>query len=101
VAGDARITAAAPAADHGALGGSASAAVADADVAWAIFAVAVDLVGDLIVHRDVVHLRDWQPHAVPSLGSAARDGDRHTNVMADDEPIRIGRIDPHVMVVGA
>ncbi len=64
-----------------------------------VLAVPVDVVRNLIVHVDVVHLRDGQLDPAPALATVRRD--RDPLVVADDHAARVHRVDPHVVVVSA
>src|SRR5262245_46503373 len=73
------------------------AAVAGAARRWPVLAVAVDVVRDLVVGGDVVHLRDRELDVMPAL--AAVDRKAQAVVVRDDHAIAVSRIDPHVVVV--
>ena len=62
-----------------------------------VLSVAVDVVWNLIVGRHVIHLRHWQLDLMPA--PAAVDREAQAVVVGDDEPVAVGRIDPHVVVV--
>ena len=62
-----------------------------------VLPVAVDVVGDLVVDRDVIHLRDRQLNLMPAAPAVDREAE--AVVVRDDEAVAVGRIDPHVVVV--
>src|SRR5262249_22322461 len=61
--------------------------------------VAVEVVGDLVIDRNVVHLPNWQRDAMEPAPVYRRD--EHPGIVGDDETVRIGRIDPDVVGVAA
>ena len=72
------------------LGGAAPGAV--------VLEAAVDIVGQIIVDIDVIKLRDWQIlNKAEGRALIARNAD--TAVVAEDQMIGIGRIDPHRVIV--
>ena len=64
-----------------------------------VLAIPVHPVGDPVVEVHVVHLGDRELGPIPGL--AAVDRDRHAPVVADDHPLGILRVDPHVVVIPA
>src|ERR1700736_2773603 len=60
-----------------------------------ILHVAVEVIGNLVIHGDVVHLADGQGDTVES--ATVDRVDDHPAVIRNDEAIRIGRIDPDVV----
>ena len=64
-----------------------------------VLLVAEHVVRNLVVDRDVVDLRVEQ--ALPVPGPAAVLRDREALVVRDDLPVRVGRIDPDVVMVAA
>ena len=64
---------------------AAEAAVARPAIRRAVLLVAEDVVRDLVVDGDVIHLRVGQPVAIP--GPAAIVRDREALVVADDHPV--------------
>src|SRR5262249_20138498 len=58
---------------------------------------AVHVVRNLVVGRDVIHLRHGQLDAVPALSPIHRQA--QPVVVRDDVAIAVGGIDPHVVVV--
>src|SRR5713226_8360238 len=61
--------------------------------------VAVEIVGDLVVYIDVVHLADRQRNTMEP--AAVNGGDVHAGVVGDYKAIGIGGIDPDVVSVAA
>src|SRR4051812_39801031 len=61
--------------------------------------VAVEVVGNLVVHIDVVHLPDGQSRAMKT--AAVNRGDVHAAIVGDDKAIGILRIDPDIVRVSA
>src|SRR5580704_6198746 len=64
-----------------------------------ILHVAVEVVGNLLVHSHVIHLPDGQSDAVKS--AAVHGGDDQACIVGDHETIGIGGIDPDVVRVAA
>ena len=75
------------------------AAVARAAVRRPVLLVRVDVVRNLVVDRHVIQLRVWQPLLQPRPPARLRD--RDPLVVADDHPVAVGRIDPHVVMIAA
>ena len=75
------------------------AAVAGPPVGGLVLLVAEDVVGDLVVHRHVIHLRVGEALAEPR--PAAVDGDGEALVVRDDHAVAVAGVDPHVVVVAA
>ena len=75
------------------------AAVAGTAKGGSVLPVAEHVVGDRVVHRNVVHLADGQLGGVPR--HAAVHGDRHVLVVRDDHAVGVQRVDPHVVEVAA
>ncbi len=73
------------------------AAVARAARRRAVLSIAVHVVGNLVVGRDVIHLRDGQLNLVPAAAAIHREA--QAVVVRDDHAIAVGRIDPHVVIV--
>src|SRR6266852_6601496 len=61
--------------------------------------IAVEIVGDLVVDVDVVHLADWKSHAVEA--AAVNGGDDHPGIISDHKTIWIGGVDPDIVSVSA
>src|SRR5207245_11315600 len=61
-----------------------------------VLAVAHHVVGDLVVHRGVVHLGDGELLAIPGASAVGRN--RDVAVVPDDHTVAVGRVDPHVVV---
>src|SRR5437016_4560920 len=76
-----------------------SQAVAGSAIRTAVLLVAVDVVGNLVVQRHVVKLRDRQLYAVPRF--AAIHGDTETAVVGDGHAVAVSRIDPDIVVIAA
>src|SRR4030095_6348187 len=74
-------------------------AVARTAVRWIVLLVAVDVVRDVIISGDVVHLGDRKLDVLPR--STAGDGQRHAAIVGNGHAIAITGIDPHVVVVAA
>src|SRR6266702_6387182 len=64
-----------------------------------ILHVAVEIVGNLVIHGDVVHLPDGQGDAVET--AAVDRCDDHPAVVCNDETIRVGGINPDVVRIAA
>ena len=64
---------------------------------WAVLAIAVDVVGNLVVDLRVVHLPERELRLDPRL--AAIDRHRYAAVVAHDHAVAVGRIDPDVVVI--
>ena len=64
-----------------------------------ILHVAIEIVGNLIVHGDVVHLADGQYDAVEA--ATVQRGNNQPGVVGDHEAIRVDRIDPDVVGIAA
>ena len=75
------------------------AAVAGAPVGGLVLLVAEDVVGDLGIHRHVVHLRVGEALAEPGLAPVDRDG--KPLVVRDDHAVAVPGVDPHVVMVAA
>src|SRR5262249_51766958 len=82
-----------PVADHDA----ARETVARVGLGADVLHTAADAVRDAVVAADVIELGDRQRWAVPRR--AAIDGDVHAAVVAVDDPPRIFRVDPDVVMV--
>src|SRR5215472_9013571 len=65
----------------------------------AVLHVGVDVVRNLVVHSDVIHLADRKLHAQEA--AAVNGGDVQAAVVGDDETVGILRIDPNVVIVAA
>src|SRR5882762_6916412 len=61
--------------------------------------VAVEVVRNLVVDINVVHLADWQSNAVKA--AAVNGSNYHSRVIGDYKPIGIGWIDPNIVSVSA
>ena len=83
----------------GVLGLLADAAVARSARRRSVLPVSVDVVGNLVVGGDVVHLPDRQLHVVPALAAVHRHA--QAVVVRDDHAVAVHGIDPHVVVVAA
>ena len=59
--------------------------------------VAVDVVGHLIVHGDVIHLADWQCHVMKS--PPVNGGNIQPAIVGNHEAIRIQRVNPNIVIV--
>lgn len=64
-----------------------------------ILHVAVEVVRDLVVDRDVIHLPDGQFHAMHA--ASVHGGGAHSSIINNEEPIGIGGADPDVVRVAA
>src|SRR5439155_20244545 len=67
-------------------------AVTRSTIGAAVLLVAVDEVGNLVVHCDVVHLSDRKLDAVP--GAAAIHRNAEAAVIGHRQPVAVSRIDP-------
>src|SRR5262249_46620628 len=76
---------------------AASAGIARPAIGRPVLLVAVDVVGNLVVDRHVIHLGNGQLDAFP--GAPAGDRDAHAAVVGHGHSAGVGRIDPHVVVV--
>ena len=65
----------------------------------AVLPVAEDVVGNRVVHGHVVHLGDRKLDLEPGPAPVLRDGD--PAVVGDRHPVRVGVVNPHVVVVPA
>ena len=74
-------------------------AVARAAKRRAVLPVAINEVGDLVVDRHVIHLRDWKLDLVPRAAAVHRDA--NAAVVDDGHTVSIGGVDPHLVVVPA
>src|SRR5580765_7320668 len=61
--------------------------------------VAVEVVRNLVVDSDVIHLADRQFHAMQS--AAVHGCDAHTSIVGDDKPIGVCRINPDIVRVSS
>ena len=61
--------------------------------------VAVDVIGDVVVHGDVVHLADGERNAARRFPVII--GHEHPAVVGDEDAAGVGRVDPDVMGVPA
>ena len=83
--------------DAGIITGAAGARVARPHRARPVLSIAVDVVRDLVVDGDVVHLRDGELHLIPR--EAAIGADRDASVVADEHAAGIRGIDPDVVMI--
>ena len=77
----------------------AESAVARPAVRRTILLVRVQVVRNLVVDRHVIQLRVRETLLEP--GPPARLRDRDALIVADDHPVRVRRIDPHVVMIAA
>ncbi len=73
------------------------AAVRRSTVGPPVLAISVDVVRDLVVRPDVVHLGDRQHH--PLECAAPVHGNREAAVVGDHDSLVVGRVDPHIVRV--
>src|SRR5437660_1368017 len=66
---------------------------------WCVLSFTWYVIRNVVVDGHVVHLRDRQLDAAP--GAAAIDRDSHAAVVRHRHAVRVGRIDPHVVIVAA
>src|SRR5438105_15285293 len=64
---------------------------------WAILPVPINEIGDLVVERHVINLRDRQLNAVPSV--PAVHGNAHASVIYHGHAVAVGGINPHLVIV--
>src|SRR6185437_7485431 len=74
-------------------------AIARAAIGAAVLLVSVDVVGNLIVHSDVVDLSNGKLDVVP--GAPAIDGNADAAVVHHSHATCIGGVDPHFVIVAA
>src|SRR5439155_14127065 len=78
---------------------AARAGAARTAIRWAVLTVAVNVVRNLIVGRDVIDLAVWKLNPLPALPARNRETD--AGIVRYRHAIGLGRIDPNVMIVTA
>ncbi len=64
-----------------------------------VLLASVDVIGNLVIHVDMIHLSDWKSDPLESFATVA--GDDDSAVIADHETVRVFGIRPHIMAVSA